>query len=122
MHSPEQPSSSLSPPETEPIADRLYAEWHAATTRVRVLLVIYLSIGAWGGIYGGVAISREYPTVWGLGVSFLVLEPIGLACGLALISIAAPRSALAELLCGALSRARFAIWLVLAGYLFTEAA
>src|SRR5437762_8803301 len=109
MHSPEQPSPSSSPADTGPIAARLHAEWHAATARVRVLLVIYLSIGAWGGLYGGIAISREYPTVWGLGVSFLVLEPIGLACGLALISIAAPRSALAELLSGALSRARFAI-------------
>jgi|GEM_PF-4382040 len=108
------PPESLAP-NTTPVTTRLLAEWHEATLRVRAILVLYLSIGAWGGLYGGIALSREFHNAWAWAASFLILEPIGLACLLALVSIVFPNSAVTELLAGALSRARLALWLILSG-------
>jgi hypothetical protein len=93
----------------------LVQEWRGVSPRIRVLLVLYLAIGAWGGISGGFLLAHEIRHPLSYAVSFLVLEPVGICCLLALVALVAlvaPESSLSSHLGVALGRARIAVVLV----------
>jgi hypothetical protein len=82
----------------------------------RLLLLVYLSLGSIGGLYGGYLLAHEVKHWAAWLFSFLVLEPIGVLCLVAFVAGIAPDSAAAELLAWAVPRAARAAWIV--GILF----
>jgi hypothetical protein len=75
-------------------------------------LILYLGIGAWGGLSGGYLLARELHHPVSYAISFLILEPVGLCCLAGLVALIAPDSFVAGLLSGALGRAKLALVLV----------
>jgi hypothetical protein len=84
----------------------LISSWQLLTARGKVVLVVYLVLGGAGSLYTSYFLFREahHWTAWAF--SILILDPIAVASVLCLIVLAWPRSALGELLAGALRRAR----------------
>lgn len=91
---------------------RLLAELHAAPPRQRTILPIYLFISAFGGLYGGYALTSAYGNWLTWAVSLLILEPIGITSLLALVVIMFPDSVFSAMLAHVFYRARLAVLLV----------
>jgi len=105
---------------SDPIGARLRAELREAPLRLRIVLPIYLGIGAFGGLYGGYALTSAYSNWITWPISLLILEPIGVASLLALAVMVSPSSAFAVMLTRALARAKLAaliVGLAFAGFL-----
>lgn len=96
----------------DPVGVRLLNELHAAPLRQRIVLPVYLMISAFGGLYGGYALTSAYSNWITWSISFLILEPIGVASLLALLTMMFPESALSTMLARALNRAKLAAVLV----------
>ena len=94
------------------IGVRLLTELRAAPLRQRIILPIYLVISSFGGLYGGYALTSAYSNWITWSISFLILEPIGVASLLALLTMIFPDSALSTMLARALNRAKLAVILV----------
>ena len=92
-----------------PQALRLMAEWREAPARVRLMLSLYLAIGAWGGISGGYSLATEIPHPISYAISLLILEPVGFCCALGLITLYAPTALFDGFLAGAIVRAKVAL-------------
>jgi len=95
-----------------PIGARLISELRAAPIRVRMILPVYLVLGASGGLYSGYALTDSYSNWISWAISLFILEPIGIASLLALLVIVFPESAFSSMLAHALRRARLAAILV----------
>jgi hypothetical protein len=92
-------------------------EWSRLPFRARILLAIYMVIGAFGGLLGAHTIIGEFPKSWvAWGISLLVLEPVGLACALGLIVLVFPQSPIAAWFTSTLRRAKTASLIV--GFIF----
>lgn len=101
-------------------AARFVEEWAQLPLRGRVLLAVYMVIGAFGGLIGADSVLAEFTHSWiGWAVSLIVLEPVGLACALGLFVLIFPRSRIAGWFCHALGRAKVAA--VVVGLIFVSA-
>ena len=101
-------------------AARWIAEWSQLPLRGRIVLVIYMGIGAFGGLIGSHTVLAEYPRSWiAWTLSLLILEPIGLVCALGLIVLLFPRSAATAWFTDTLRRAKAAS--VIVGLIFAAA-
>jgi hypothetical protein len=88
-------------------------EWRdLAPWRHRLLILSFLAIGAFGGLYGGFALAHEWPHWVTLAISALVLEPIGLACLAGLSFLVLPTRATGLFLSRVMPRAARAALLV----------
>jgi MFS family permease len=83
----------------------------------RFLLLVYVVPGAFGGLYGGYLLAHEVRHWAAWLFAFLVLEPIGITCLLAIPAILAPDSAAAQFLDWSVPRARRAAILFLGLFL-----
>ena len=79
----------------------------------RLLLVGYLLVAGVGGEYATFMLLDLGETWFACAIALFIVEPNSLACLVALVTIAAPDSAVAQMLFGALRRASVAAALVL---------
>ena len=93
-------------------AAQLSDEWLDAPVRARVFLCVLTGLAGIGCLYAGFAISRDSPGWVAWLLTILILEPLGVACLLGLLVLAAPNSFLATLLSGSLRRARLVLILI----------
>ncbi len=89
-----------------PLAARLLEEWRDSPLRVRVFLCVLTGLAGVGCLYGGYAISHESPGWVSWLLTILILEPLGVACLLSLLLVAAPTPFLGFLFSGSIKRAR----------------
>lgn len=87
----------------------LRTEWLAASRRLRLLMTVYMIIGAWGGLVGGHLLTRAHSNWITWSVTLLILEPVGMTSVAALIFLHWPNSWVGRLLDKALRRARVAM-------------
>lgn len=85
--------------------DQLRRELRDTGVAFRVLAVLYLAIGAFGGLYGGFLLLHETRHWISWLIALIIVEPIGMACTLAFVAIVAPDSFVSSLLFSALRRA-----------------
>ena len=86
--------------------------WQRAPMRARVLILLYMAAGAWGGLYGGFTLAHEYRNLLTWSISFLILEPVGVACLFGFLYLVSAGSLGGTLLSRALGRAKVAVVLV----------
>ena len=97
--------------------EQLQAEWREMTPEMRLFMSVCMSIGAFGGLYGGHTVLVLFSHHWfAWALSLAVLEPVGLASALGLVIVNFPRSRLAgwaaRLFASTLGRAKIAAILV----------
>jgi hypothetical protein len=110
-----------SPPDYEPIEprsggeltlQRFLAEWRSSPVRLKIILFLYLVVAAFGGLYGGYALTSEYPNWITWSITLLILEPVGFLSLMTLVVILWPNSSFALLFSRAVGRAKLATILV----------
>ena len=74
----------------------------------KIFLVIYMLIGACGGIGGGLLLAHELHHWIAWAISAILLEPIGILCLFSLITLFAPDSIAADFIGWAIARGRVA--------------
>src|SRR3954447_19724343 len=95
-------------------------EWSRLPLRGRLLLTVYMVIGALGGSLGAHTVLVEFSHSWiAWCVSLIILEPVGLACSFGLIVLIFPRSLVSGWFSHALKRAKMAALVV--GLIFVGA-
>jgi hypothetical protein len=99
-------------PVTPTEVESLRSQWAEQALRFRAIATIYLVIGAWGGLSGGIFLTRAYSNWLTWSIALLILEPIGVVCLASLIFIHWPNSGLGVFLGGALQRAKLALLIV----------
>jgi hypothetical protein len=86
---------------------QLLLEWRSSPRRLRATLSVYLSLAAVGCLYGGYAISVGVPGLASWLCTLLILEPLGIACLLAVTFLYVPNRVLGNLLAAVSSARRF---------------
>ncbi len=85
----------------------LRREFLAGNLFFRILFVVYLLIGGFGGLVGGYLLIHETRHWVPWSIAAIIVEPIGVACSVALLSLIAPDSIFATFLHSAIKRATF---------------
>ena len=83
----------------------LRQEFLDANIFLRILFVGYLLIGAFGGLVGGYLLLHETRHWVPWAIALTVIEPVGIACSVALLALVAPDWNFAVILRGAIRRA-----------------
>ena len=104
------------PSDHEADDDRVYRELGGLGFSTRALLLLYSLAGAYGGLYGGYLLLHETSHWAAWLVALVILEPIGVACALAVIVVLAPGSFMSAFLLGAVRRAMVGVGLVGAAF------
>src|SRR6266850_7126094 len=90
-------------------AARWINEWSRLPLRGRLLLTVYMIIGAFGGLFGSHTVLSEFSHSWiAWAIALVVLEPVGLACGLGLVVLVFPESKVAAWFTSTVKRAKIA--------------
>lgn len=90
-------------------AVRWVQEWFALPIPNRILIGVYLGVGAIGGIYGGHTLIQRYGHSWVAWIiAIIILEPIGLTCALGLLIPLLPQRFVSGIFSETLRRARLA--------------
>jgi len=94
-------------------ADPLLHELRAMPAGGRWYVIIIATLAGVGCAFVAIALAAEAETWIGRGVALFILEPIALACLLAVITIVSPDSVFAHFFAGALRRASIVVGLLL---------
>lgn len=87
--------------------DELRAQLHTLSVRDRLFLLLYLVPAALGTAAAGYCLLDFGETWIARSVALFIIEPIALACILAVVVLVAPDSGFADVLVGAVRRASY---------------
>src|SRR5258708_35059467 len=97
---------------SESTAYDLRREFVKGNVFFRIVFILYLVLGAFGGLSGGYLLIHETRHWVPWAVALTIIEPVGIACCVSLLALIAPESVFATFLQGAIRRATIGVAIV----------